>query len=64
MKICLNENITIAEVYYQKTTKSELLIMMKKAQRHNLRLEKHWSVKRKWIEYKMKQFDFINKKMS
>lgn len=41
-----------------------LLIMMKKAQRHNLRLEKHWSVKRKWIEDKMKQFDFINKKMS
>lgn len=41
-----------------------LLIMMKKAQRHNLMLENHWSVKGKWIEDKMKQFDFINKKMS
>lgn len=27
MKICLNENITIAEVYYQKTTKSELPVI-------------------------------------
>lgn len=27
MKICLNENITIAEVYYQKTTKSELSVI-------------------------------------